>query len=111
MKFTIEVLRIGDGAEEILARSEHDAIAPKWMKTRAQTVLNAWKKRGANGIRVLNRGASRSIAGERISSSGSWPALAAMLWPPLIICRLPIPVQLKQKRLGESFRTEHAIFY
>jgi len=47
---------IGDGAEEILARSEHDAIAPKWMKTRAQAVLNAWKKRGANGIRVLNRG-------------------------------------------------------
>ena len=31
MKFTIEVLHIGDGAEEILARSEHDAIAPKWM--------------------------------------------------------------------------------
>ena len=56
MKFTIEVLRIGDGAEEILGRSEHDAIAPKWMKTRAQAVLNAWKKRGANGIRVLNRG-------------------------------------------------------
>jgi hypothetical protein len=26
------------------------------MKTRAQAVLNAWKKRGANGIRVLNRG-------------------------------------------------------
>jgi hypothetical protein len=46
MKFTIEVFRIGDGAEEILARSEHDAIAPKWMKARAQAVLNAWKKRG-----------------------------------------------------------------
>jgi hypothetical protein len=56
MKFTIEVLRIGDGAKEILGRSEHDAIVPKWMKTRAQAVLNAWKKRGANGIRVLNRG-------------------------------------------------------
>jgi hypothetical protein len=56
MKFTIEVLHIGDGAEEILARLEHDAIAPKWMRTRAQAVLNAWKKRGANGIRVLNRG-------------------------------------------------------
>ena len=60
-------------AEEILAWSEHDAIAPKWMKTRAQAVLNAWKKR--------IEGASRSIAGERISSSGTLAALAAMLLP------------------------------
>ena len=52
MKFTIEVLHIGDGAEEILARSEHDAIAPKWMKTRAQAVLSARKKRGATGQQV-----------------------------------------------------------
>jgi hypothetical protein len=55
MKFIIEVLRIGAGAEEILAQSHHDAIAPRWMKTRAQAILNAWKKRGANGVRVLNR--------------------------------------------------------
>jgi hypothetical protein len=55
MKFTIEVLRIDDSAEEILARSHHDAITPKWMKTRAQAALNAWKKRGANSVRVLNR--------------------------------------------------------
>ena len=82
MKFTIEVLRIGDGAEEILGRSEHDAIAPKWMKTRAQAVLNAWKKRGANGIRVLNRGGQQvSIAGERISNSGTLAALATRLLP------------------------------
>jgi hypothetical protein len=36
MKFTIEMLRIGDGAEETLARFHHDALAPRWMKTRAR---------------------------------------------------------------------------
>jgi hypothetical protein len=31
-----------------------------------------------------------------------WPQCSS----PLITWRLPIPVQLKQKRLGEGFRTE-----
>jgi hypothetical protein len=43
MKFAIEILRIGDGVEKPLARVHQHAIAPKWMKTRAQAVLNDWK--------------------------------------------------------------------
>jgi hypothetical protein len=81
MKFTIEVLRIGDGAEEILGRSEHDAIAPKWMKTRAQPVLNAWKSAAPTALECSIEGASRSIAGERISIFGHVAVLAAMLFP------------------------------
>ena len=81
MKFTIEVLHIGDGADEILARSEHDAIAPKWMKTRAQAVLAPGKSAAPTALECSIEGASRSIAGERISNSGTLAALATRLLP------------------------------
>ena len=55
MKFTIEVLRIGDDTEKVLNRSEFDAIGPKWVKTRAQGLLKDWKQRSANGVRIVNR--------------------------------------------------------
>jgi hypothetical protein len=55
MKFTIEVLRIGDGSVEVLYRTEFQALGPKWVKTRAQELLNAWKQRSANGARVVNQ--------------------------------------------------------
>ena len=55
MKFTIEILRIGDDCVEVLNRAEVHAIGPKWVKTRAQELLKAWKERSANGARVVNQ--------------------------------------------------------
>jgi hypothetical protein len=55
MKFTIEVLRIGDESVEVLNRAELNAIGPRWDKARAQELLRTWKKRGANGARVVNK--------------------------------------------------------
>lgn len=55
MKFTIEVLRIGDDSVEVLNRTEFQAIGPKWVKTRAQKLLRVWKIKSANGARVFNQ--------------------------------------------------------
>ena len=56
MKFTIEIVRIRDGGEaRVLYRSAVEVISPKWAKTQAATLLDAWKQRGANAVRILNR--------------------------------------------------------
>jgi hypothetical protein len=55
MKFTIEVLRIGDKSVEVLYRAGVSAIGPRGVKTRAQELLKAWKTRNANGARIANQ--------------------------------------------------------
>lgn len=55
MKFTIEIVCNLDGALTVLYRSAVEGISPKWAKTKATTLLDAWRPRGANGARVLNR--------------------------------------------------------
>jgi hypothetical protein len=54
MKFTVEIFRMDAAGVSVLHRSAMDGISPKWAKTRATTLLNAWRHRGANGVRVLN---------------------------------------------------------
>ena len=56
MRFTIEIVRLNDGGSvRVLHRSVVDGISPKWAKTKATTLLDAWRPRGANGTRILNR--------------------------------------------------------
>jgi hypothetical protein len=54
MKFTIEILQIAEGAEQVLYRLGLRAISPRWAKNKAQVLLSSWKARGANGVRILN---------------------------------------------------------
>jgi hypothetical protein len=55
MKYTIEIVRIeGDTDMQVLHRSMIDAISPKWARSKAQSLLESWKSRRANGAVVLN---------------------------------------------------------
>jgi hypothetical protein len=55
MKLIIELLRIGNETMEVLTRAEVNVISPKWAKARAHMVLNSWKQRNANAVRIVNR--------------------------------------------------------
>lgn len=55
MKFGIEVLRSREGAEpEVLRREIADEISPKRALAKAQQLLEIWRHRGADAVRVLN---------------------------------------------------------
>ena len=60
MKFTIEIVRNKAGEVEVLHRATIDAISPKWAKGAAANLMRAWRHRGADGARIVNR------AGEEI---------------------------------------------
>ena len=56
MKFTIEVVHaVEGGRQQVLNRTTVDEISPKRAKTRADQLLNAWRRRGATAARVLNQ--------------------------------------------------------
>ena len=56
MRFTIEILRADECMHsKVLFRSAVEGISPKWAKTKAAALLGAWRNRGANGARILNR--------------------------------------------------------
>jgi hypothetical protein len=56
MRFAIEILRADERTHsKVLFRSAIEGISPKWAKTKAATLLDAWRNRGANGVRILNR--------------------------------------------------------
>jgi hypothetical protein len=56
VKFTIEIYSIGDdgSSETILRRTTIVAINPLRARKEAQYLLSAWKRRHANGARVIN---------------------------------------------------------
>jgi hypothetical protein len=54
MKITIEVVRVDGTGEEVLHRATVNVISPKWAQARAQRLINGWKARDANGVRILN---------------------------------------------------------
>jgi hypothetical protein len=55
MKFIIEVVRVGDAGEEVLHRAKVNVISAKWAQARAQRLINEWRARGANVVRILNQ--------------------------------------------------------
>jgi hypothetical protein len=61
MKYAIEIVRFGDAAEvEVLHRSEIQAIGPKWAKSQAERLLDAWRPRSANGV-VIRDGDEKQV--------------------------------------------------
>jgi len=55
MKYTIEIARFkDDGTYDVLHRASSNAIGPKWAKAKAQTLLQSYRGRGANGARITN---------------------------------------------------------
>jgi len=55
MKFTIEVVRPGEGGrEQVMHRTTVEEISPRRAKTKADALSLAWRKRGASAARVLN---------------------------------------------------------
>jgi hypothetical protein len=56
MKFTIEVVRAREGGRhQVLHRTTVEEINPRRAKTRADHLLNTWRRRGATATRVLNQ--------------------------------------------------------
>jgi hypothetical protein len=49
MKFAIDFLPIRD----VLEQSKVNVIGPRWAKAQAQRLMNEWKARGANGVRIV----------------------------------------------------------
>jgi hypothetical protein len=55
MRFTIEVVRVGEGGrEEVLHRVTVDEINPKRVKVKSEQLLSFWRSRGASSTRVFN---------------------------------------------------------
>jgi hypothetical protein len=56
MKFTVEVLRLSaDTDAEVLHRVSIDRMSPKWAQSMAASLLDTWRRRGANATRLLNQ--------------------------------------------------------
>jgi hypothetical protein len=60
VKFTIEIVRAKAGAVEVLIARRSMRSARKWAKGAAANLMRAWRHRGADGARIVNR------AGEEI---------------------------------------------
>jgi hypothetical protein len=55
MRFTIEVVRAGEGGhKDVLHRTALDEISPRRAKTKADQLWSAWRNRGATVVVVLN---------------------------------------------------------
>jgi hypothetical protein len=55
VRFTIASFSIAtDGAESVLQRTSVSAINPAGTRKEAQQLFDAWKKRDASGVRLIN---------------------------------------------------------